>query len=53
MLMKGARVSLLEGEKHRKTLLDRGILDINYKIAYDGDFIIYCERRISGYKILL
>ena len=53
MHMKGARVPLLEGEKHRKTLLDRGILDINYKIAYDGDFIILpLKEEISGYEII-
>jgi tRNA (guanine37-N1)-methyltransferase len=53
MAMIGARVSRSEGEKHRKTLLDMGVLDINYKIAYDGDYIIFPLREeISGYNII-
>ena len=38
--MIGARVSRSEAENHRKTLLDMGLLDINFKIAYDGDYVI-------------
>ncbi|KYC44535.1 MAG: tRNA (guanine(37)-N1)-methyltransferase Trm5b [Candidatus Methanofastidiosum methylothiophilum] len=53
MPMIGARVSRAEGEKHRKTLLDRGVLDINFKIAYDGDFIIFpLKEEISGYDLV-
>ena len=51
--MIGARVSRSEGEKHRKTFLDMGILDINFKIAYDGDYIILpLKEKIKGYIIV-
>jgi len=51
--MIGVRVSRSEAENHRKTLLDMGLLDINFKIAYDGDYIILpLKEKIKGYDIV-
>jgi len=41
----GARVSRSEAEKHRISLLDMGVLDINFKIAYDGDYVSNATQR--------
>ena len=51
--MIGVRVSRSEAENYRKTLLDMGLLDINFKIAYDGDYIILpLKEKIKGYDIV-
>ena len=51
--MIGARVSRSEAENHRKTLLDMGLLDINFKIAYDDDYVILpLKEKIKGYDIV-
>lgn len=49
--MLGVKVHRSEAEKHRKILLDMGALDINFKIAYEGDYIILPIREeIKGYN---
>lgn len=51
--MIGARVSREEAEKHRKIFLDIGALDINFKIAYDGDYVIFpLKEDVKGYNII-
>ncbi|MFA5559014.1 MAG: class I SAM-dependent methyltransferase family protein [Methanofastidiosum sp.] len=51
--MMGARVSRSEAEEHRISLLDMGVLDINFKIAYDGDYVIMpLKEKIKGYDIV-
>lgn len=51
--MIGARVIRSEAEKHRKTFLDMGVLDINFKIAYDGDFVIFpLNEEVKGFDIV-
>ncbi len=51
--MLGAKVYREEAEKHRKILLDMGVLDINFKIAYDGDYILLpLKEEIKGYNIV-
>ncbi|MCC7572242.1 MAG: class I SAM-dependent methyltransferase family protein [Candidatus Methanofastidiosum sp.] len=53
MAMIGVRVSRSEAEKHRKTLLDIGVLDINFKIAYDDDFVLLpIKEEINGYNTI-
>ncbi|KYC50794.1 MAG: tRNA (guanine(37)-N1)-methyltransferase Trm5b [Candidatus Methanofastidiosum methylothiophilum] len=51
--MIGARVPRLEAEKYRKILLEMGIMDINYKIAYEKDYILIpLKEEVSGYDII-
>jgi tRNA (guanine37-N1)-methyltransferase len=51
--MIGVRVSRSEAENHRKTLLDMGVLDINFKIAYDGNYVILpLKEEVKGYNII-
>lgn len=51
--MIGARVPRADAEKCRKIFLEKGILDIDYKIAYDGDYVIMpLKEEISGYDIV-
>lgn len=53
MSMIGVRVSRSEAENHRKTLLDMGVLDINFKIAYDGDYVILpLKEEVKGYNTI-
>jgi len=51
--MIGARVPRLEAEKYRKILLEMGSMDINYKIAYEKDYILIpLKEEVSGYDII-
>lgn len=51
--MIGVRVSRSEAENHRKTFLDMGVLDINFKIAYDGDYVILpLKEEVKGYTMV-
>lgn len=53
MLMLGVRVPLKEGEKVRRRLLELGILNKEYKIKREGEFLIFpITRSIEGFEIV-
>ncbi len=51
--MLGIRVHKHEGEKVRKKLIDLDVLDKNYKVKREGDFLIFpIKERVEGFEIV-
>ncbi|WP_324735838.1 class I SAM-dependent methyltransferase family protein [Thermococcus sp. SY098] len=51
--MLGIRVHKHEGEKARKKLIELDVLDKNYKVKREGDFLIFpIKERVEGFEIV-
>ncbi|WP_457752973.1 tRNA (guanine(37)-N1)-methyltransferase Trm5b [Thermococcus sp.] len=51
--MLGIRVHKHEGEKVRKKLIELDVMDKNYKVKQEGDFLIFpIKERVEGFEIV-
>ncbi|MDN5319928.1 MAG: tRNA (guanine37-N1)-methyltransferase [Thermococcaceae archaeon] len=51
--MRGVKVPKKEAEKVRKQLLELNMLDINFKVKHQGDFVIFpVKDKIEGFEVV-